>query len=59
MHVPQDVQMFQPHPLLTGAYNKAQGHAISIDRIGSRMGRTEEFSDFECGIVIGCHLLNK
>ena len=27
--------------------------------IGSRMGRTEEISDFQRGTVIGCHLSNK
>ena len=27
--------------------------------IASRMGRTEELSDFQRGTVIGCHLSNK
>ncbi|CAI9541119.1 unnamed protein product [Staurois parvus] len=27
--------------------------------ICKRMGRSQELSDFKCGIVIGCHLCNK
>ena len=27
--------------------------------IGSRMGHTEELSDFQCGTVIGCHISDK
>ena len=26
------IQLFQPHPLLTGVYNEAHSHAISMDK---------------------------
>ena len=34
-------------------------HAISIDKHWEWNGLTDEFSDFQRGTVIGCHLSNK
>ncbi|CAI9556353.1 unnamed protein product [Staurois parvus] len=31
----------------------------SSTNICERMGRSQELSEFKCGIVIGCHLCNK
>ena len=47
------------HTLADRCKNRAQSHAISIDKHWQLNGLTEELSDFQHGTVIECQLSNK